>query len=687
MPTVKDTSNSDRFGLRKALDTYFEAPNPDNLTAFEDILSKEEHSQLESFLQQKQWLVQLSKVLKDDRVKAILTVFEKYNFKAPKQEGLPSNLIPFYVHPKRRAALRLEDFIAHPNVLTWDEVYSDHKPQLIHCSTEQNKSFDVVTYNVALTGPLIVNDINDPDNNVRGNLWKSVPEGFEASKEVEKMYFEREKRLIQTLQKRAISAPILLLQETTETFVKNLQKNLGDDWEFKFSKGNIATLWNTKEISFMKMQEDPKLKISSIEFNYQDETCIISNGHLSHADKATEGEEVLNNMLKESNNHFFCGDFNRRLPPLDDGFHHNGTGNNFAKFREEYDCTDGGFTFRKNKIVRLPSQIIDEQTGCVVKCRDVSVAEALKSDTYQECIFPQNYDLDGFHEKIAKLNIEMSSMTLEKNIYNVSRVTLKSQNNIIYELAKEFPYLEEPENKNGEFTYVIYTSPLVMQVKLINEIKQNSDINIEPLIKAIKQVLSTNVNASLKQQALNDFKACTDSILASKSKLSTGFKISTMALAMATTALIALAVVFLPPLGIAAGITALMGVGLVGIKGIVDRKEAKKITELVNEVLIAGQQSINNQVKPEMPLAPTSARILQRLLLQENKGSLQNLSPEQRNKVNSKDKEKAAENLKQAMLTRTLEEVGKNNNTELEQQEKDSEIDSKSEICFGYGLK
>lgn len=55
-----------------------------------------------------------------------------------------------------------------------------------------------------------------------------------------------------------------------------------------------------------------------------------------------------------------------------------------------------------------------------------------------------------------------------------------------------------------------------MQAKLINELKQNPNKPIEPLIKATNQALDSNSNASLKQQALHDFKSATEAMAASK---------------------------------------------------------------------------------------------------------------------------------------------------------------------------
>ncbi|ARB93125.1 hypothetical protein A6J40_13500 [Legionella longbeachae] len=611
MATIKD--------LMVAIDNYLSNPKLNNLVLFDSILnelSKNEvqRSELKLMIEQEKWLVQLSKAQKDGRIKSILDIFKKHDFKIPTGAEPTSNLLPFYVHPKNRADLRLKDFIAHPQVSTWDEVYSDHKPQLVSCTTEKGNTLDLVTYNVALTGPLMVNNIRDKDNTVQSSLWKGVVEtkynlnSFKEANESQsedakeimvRMHAEREQRLIRTLKNQAMSGkPILLLQETSEDFANKLKKELGDGWGLIFSGNgkNIATLWDMGKLTLADEQneENPKNTISSTNFNYQGEAITISNGHIPHATTAEEGEPVVIETLQDTTNHFFCGDFNRRLPPLDDGFHHNGTGNNNFNSLEEYDCTDGGFTFRDGQIVRLGSKIIDEQTGHIANRRDVTVAEALASDTFQECIFPKNYYLDGYHEKISRLNIEMDSMSLEKNIYNVSRVTIKSKKNIINELAKEFPYLEETKNSKGEFTYVIYTSPYVMQAKLINELNQNPNKNIDPLLKATNQALDSNSRSSLKQQALNDFKAATGAMVASKNKSSIAFKILSVVAAVATVALIASAILFLPPLGIAAGVTALIAAGFAA-KGVSDGKKAKQITAAIT----AGELLINRQIEQE----------------------------------------------------------------------------------------
>lgn len=611
MATIKD--------LKDALDHYLSNPQLNNLARFNSILtelSKNEvqRSELKLLMEQEKWLVQLSQAQKDGRVKSILGVFKNHGFKIPTETVVTPNLLPFYVHPKNRSDLRLKDFIDYPQASTWDEVYSDHKPQRISCTTEKGNSLDLVTYNVALTGPFMVNNIRDKDNTVQSSLWKGVVEtkynlkSFQEANESQcndakqimgRMHAEREQRLIKTLKNQAMSGnSILLLQETTEDFANRLKKELGDGWGVKFSGAgkNIATIWDMSKLALADEQteENPKNIISSTSFIYQGETITVSNGHIPHANTALEGEPVVIETLLESTNHFFCGDFNRRLPPLDDGFHHNGTGNNNFNSREEYDCTDGGFTFRNGQIVRLESQIIDEQTGRIAKRHDVTVADAVASDTFQECIFPKNYYLDGFHEKISRLGIEMDSISLEKNIYNVSRVMIKSKNNLTNQLAKEFPYVEGTKNSEGEFTYVIYTSPYVMQAKLINELKQNPNKPIEPLIKATNQALDSNSNASLKQQALHDFKSATEAMAASKSKQSTGFKISSVVAAVATVALITLAIVFLPPLGIAAGVTALIAAGL-GAKGVSDGKKAKQITAAIT----AGEQLVNKQMEQE----------------------------------------------------------------------------------------
>lgn len=111
---------------------------------------------------------------KDGRVKSILRVFKNHDFKIPTETVVTPNLLPFYVHPKNRSDLRLKDFIDYPQASTWDEVYSDHKPQRISCTTEKGNSLDLVTYNVALTGPLMVNNIRDKDNTVQSSLWKGL---------------------------------------------------------------------------------------------------------------------------------------------------------------------------------------------------------------------------------------------------------------------------------------------------------------------------------------------------------------------------------------------------------------------------------------------------------------------------------------------------------------------------------
>lgn len=64
--------------------------------------------------------------------------------------------------------------------------------------------------------------------------------------------------------------------------------------------------------------------------------------------------------------------------------------------------------------MRLESQIIDEQTGRIAKRHDVTVADAVASDTFQECIFPKNYYLDGFHEKFLDWALRWTQYRLRK---------------------------------------------------------------------------------------------------------------------------------------------------------------------------------------------------------------------------------------------------------------------------------